>query len=287
MLRDDNGLAPLLRFERFPNGRIVHGVSTRLGGVSEPPFASANHSLRVGDDPERVRENCRRFAGALGFPLERMVMARQNHGVEIHVVSAAPSAAPDNGAGPKVGLEGERLVTAEPATPLSPGDSLPLVDIQMTGQPGWLLSLRFADCVPVLIADPTRDAVAVVHAGWRGTARRAVAVAVGELQQRYGAEPANLWVGIGPAIGPCCYEVGAEVAAEFSELQGVVSQRSGGRPHLDLWEANRQIAQSSGVPGEQIETAALCTRCHRDLFFSHRAEGFPAGRFSAAVGIRP
>jgi copper oxidase (laccase) domain-containing protein len=94
-----------------------------------------------------------------------------------------------------------------------------------------------------------------------------------------------MWVGIGPAIGPCCYEVGPEVAAEFSTLAGVVEERAAGRAHLDLWAANRQIAESAGIPAEQIETAGLCTRCHRDLFFSHRAEGFPAGRFSAAVGI--
>jgi YfiH family protein len=254
-----NGLS-LFRFACFPDERhgIVHAISTRQGGVSPAPYDSLNLSLSVPDEPERVYENRRRFARALKMDPERMVSSRQVHGDDVLLVEHDFQA------------------------------NAPLVraDIQATDRPGWLLTLRFADCVPILLADPDRSVVAVVHAGWRGTLKQAVGTAVATLGRRYGVPPAAIRAGIGPSIGPCCYEVGPEVAAEFADWPAGVVPRSGARPHLDLWALNRATLELAGVPANQIELAGICTRCRSDLFFSHRAHGYPAGRFSAAIGLR-
>jgi YfiH family protein len=247
---------PLFRFNSFPRDGLAHAVSTRHGGVSEAPYDTLNLSLSVGDDPLRVLENRRRFAAALGFDPARLVSSRQVHGDDVLFVD-------------------DRF---RPDAPLIPAD------IQITNRPGWLLTLRFADCVPVLLFHPGRRVVAAVHAGWRGTLRRAPACALRAMRERYDVEPGEVLAGIGPSIGPCCYEVGPEVASEFRDYQGVVTPGKP-RPHLDLWEANRQTLVSAGVPVEQIEVARVCTRCRSDLFFSHRAQGFPAGRFSGAIGL--
>jgi hypothetical protein len=187
-----------------------------------------------------------------------LVSSRQLHGVEVLDVD-------------------ERF---DPAAPLV------AADIQMTSRPGWLLSLRFADCVPVLLVDPLRRVIAAVHAGWRGTLKGASAIAVKALGERYGCRPRDLLVGIGPSIGPCCYEVGEEVASQFGAQAAAILRNGQPRPHLDLWELNRSTLLRQGLVVEQIELARICTRCRSDLFFSHRAQGYPTGRFSAAIGLQ-
>lgn len=248
---------PLFRFGLFPRDGLVHAISTRLGGVSPTPYDTLNISLSVGDDPARVLENRRRLAAALGFDPARLVTSRQVHGDDVLIVD-------------------ERF---QPDGPLAEAD------IQITDRPGWLLSLRFADCVPVLLYAPHRRVVAAVHAGWRGTARRAPARALEAMRDAYDVAPGEVLAGIGPSIGPCCYEVGPDVAAAFREFTGILGTGAD-RQTLDLWEANRQILLAAGVPAAQIELARLCTRCRSDLFFSHRAQGYPAGRFAGAIGLR-
>lgn len=248
---------PLYRFEHFPTDGIVHGISTRQGGVSEAPYATLNLSYAVDDDPERVTENRRRFALAVGGDPERQLSARQVHGDAVLMVD-------------------DHYRTGGPP---------PEVDIQITDRPGWLLSLRFADCVPIVLAHPERRAIGVVHSGWRGTRIRAVATAIRALEERYGAEPGGLLVGIGPSIGPCCFEVGEEVAREFADPPGGVVPGKRDRPHVDLWALNRAAAIEAGVPAERVRVAEICTKCQADCFFSHRAHGFPAGRFGAAIGL--
>lgn len=256
MLLTTSGL-PLLTFGLFPDRGFVHAVSTRHGGVSPPPYDSLNLSLAVRDEPGNVRGNRRRLAEAIGGDVDRLVGCRQVHGDNVLIVDDQ----------------------------FSPSAPLVGADIQMTDRPGWLLSLRFADCTPILMVHPGRRAVAAVHAGWRGTAKGAVGTAIKALQERYAADPAGLLVGIGPAIGPCCYEVGEEVAQHFAAAPSALARNGSARPHLDLWALNRQAACRAGVPPEQIEVAELCTRCESERFFSHRAEGFPAGRFGAVIGL--
>ena len=256
MLAESDGLL-LYRFEHFPTDGLVHAISTRQGGVSEAPYATLNLSYTVQDESQRVSENRRRFATALGGDIGRLVGSWQVHGDDVLVVD----------------------------DDFDPNGTLPRVDIQITDRPGWLLSLRFADCTPLLMLHPERRAIAVVHAGWRGTRIRAAATAVRALHERYGADPRGLLVGIGPAIGPCCYEIGEEVAEQFADRSEAVLRNGRPRPHLDLWALNRRAVVEAGVPPEQVRVAELCTRCHADRFFSHRAHGFPAGRFGAAIGL--
>lgn len=249
---------PLFRFDLFPRDGLVHAITTRAGGVSPAPYDTLNLSLSVGDDPARVLENRRRFATALGFQPDRLVTSRQVHGDDVLIVDEQ----------------------------YQPRDPLPAADVQITNRPGWLLTLRFADCVPVLLYAPRQRVVGAVHAGWRGTLRRAPARALETMQARFHVSPRDVLVGIGPSIGPCCYEVGADVAQAFRDFPGVLSSGAE-RQILNLWEANRQTLLAAGVPAGQIEVARLCTRCRSDLFFSHRAQGYPAGRFVGAIGLRP
>lgn len=250
---------PLTTFASFSDPALAHGVSTRAGGVSTGPYGTLNLGASVGDRPEAVAENRARLAESLGFRPERLVTTPQVHGTDVLVVDR----------------------DTDPAAALSIR-----ADILVTREPGSLLMQRFADCVPILLWHPVGRVVSVAHAGWRGTALgvagRAVA-AVADL----GGEPAGLRAGIGPSIGPCCFEVGEDVVDAFPDADGAHAPGPRGRPHLDLWELNRRQLVAAGVPAENIEVAGLCTRCHPDVYFSHRALGYPAGRFGAAIGLLP
>lgn len=154
------------------------------------------------------------------------------------------------------------------------GDGDALID----NTPGRLIAVKTADCIPILVVDPRLRAVAAVHAGWRGTAQRIAARAIQDMQSRFSSRPDDLLVAIGPGIGKCCYEVGPEVARQFSEF--VDSNR-----HVDLAAANRRQVENCGVPHDQIYTADLCTMCSSD-FHSFRRDKQQAGRMLSVVGIR-
>jgi YfiH family protein len=156
------------------------------------------------------------------------------------------------------------------------------------------LSLRFADCTPIIVYDPAHHALGVAHAGWRGTVSKIAVALVEAMSDAFGSEPAALIAGIGPSIGPCCYEVGEEViAAARTAFEREVERRDGwpllfsdgAATYLDLWSANRVLLEWTGV--RQIETARLCTACHRQRFFSHRAEAGKTGRFAMVAALRP
>jgi YfiH family protein len=207
-------------------GPYVVGFTTRAGGVSEGPFASLNLGTRR-DDPDRVAENRRRACAALGLDASRLAVNRQRHSPTVH--------------------------RAEPGVRDEPGDGL------WTDEPGLPLLALGADCVPIAIASANgRPAIAVVHAGWRGLAEGVVEAAVAALGE--GAKAAV----VGPAIGPCCYEVGPEVSALFDA--DLTRDRI-----LDLWTAAERSLRRAGV--ERVERVDLCTRCNQELFFSHRRDG--------------
>ena len=158
----------------------------------------------------------------------------------------------------------------------------PEADGLLTSVAGYLLGVRTADCLPLLYVDRARRAVAAVHAGWRGTAKEIAARAVKRMQQEFGSPPGALEVVIGPGIGPCCYEVGSEVAEQFA---GSAVQMDP-RPRLNLPEANRLQLIEAGVNESRIWSVGLCTACEGHQFFSYRREGTQAGRMLAVVGIR-
>ena len=164
------------------------------------------------------------------------------------------------------------------------GASWPEADIAVTDDPAVALSVRTADCVPILLADRRGGAVAAIHAGWKGTAAGAAIVAVQSLTSRYGTKPEDVIAAVGPSIGPCCYEVGSELAGHFSshpEAPTWFSQDE--TPHLDLWRASRDQLARAGVPHSQIHVCALCTFDHPALFHSYRRDGKSAGRLVAAI----
>jgi purine-nucleoside/S-methyl-5'-thioadenosine phosphorylase / adenosine deaminase len=229
---------------------VVHGISTRAGGVSEGRCESLNVSYSVGDADARVDENLRRVADAVGSRREDLFAAYQVHGREVTQVHAT-------------------------------SEGRPKCDVLITNSPDKTLMLRYADCTPVLIADTRRRAIGVVHAGWRGSAVRAAEAAVSAMATAFGSQPGDLVAGVGPAIGPCCYTVGEDVVGAFADRPELF--RDG---KLDLWEANRQALLQAGVPTDQIAVAGICTRCNADRFFSHRANGGqPAGRFAAVMRL--
>jgi YfiH family protein len=260
---------------------LVHGFSTRMGGVSK---LDRKRVLNLGftewDTRENVKENRRRLQAALGAQDLRLVSLLQFHSDAILHFKTAPT---------------------QPAR----GDA------SVTKNAGLLLAVQTADCVPILLVDPKNRAVAAVHAGWRGTLARIVEKAIGQMQMQFGSKAADLLAAIGPAIGGCCYEVGTEVAAAFSGQFADAAEffdelRTGDEPNplqwmnmmppghqpppkkvlLDLRKANRAQLKASGVPAKNIFVSDLCTGCRRDLLFSYRKEGAESGRMMAVIGIR-
>lgn len=226
----------------LPGARAA--FSTRLGGASEQPYESLNVAIKTGDRPNAVLENRRRLAASLGLAPENVLMGRQVHGGELRRHQAQQE--------PPVYAEGVR----------SPDE----VDAHATDQPGLAPLVMVADCLPVALAGP--GGVAIAHCGWRGLAAGVIEKAATAV----GAEAAA----IGPGIGPCCYEVGDEVLAEFSDLEGVAAERM-----LDLPAVARALLSRADV--ERVESADLCTSCNPELFFSHRRDGERTGRQAGLV----
>lgn len=238
--------------------------STRLGGVSEPPFHRLNVGLLTDDEPAAVEENRRRLVGALGIPGDRVAFGRQVHGSEL-----ATAAGPQRCAFSANGADKAHR---------NPG-AVAEVDGQVVAEPGIAALVFVADCLPVALRGP--GGVAMLHCGWRGLAGGIVAAGAAAV----GATDAA----IGPGIGPCCYEVGEEVLGAFSGLgEGIATAApSPGdgvgvstRPRLDLPEVARRLLAEAGV--ERVRSAGLCTSCERELFFSHRRD---AGRTGRQAGL--
>jgi YfiH family protein len=160
-------------------------------------------------------------------------------------------------------------------------------DALITNQPRVLLTVRTADCVPVLIQDPERHVVGAVHAGWRGTVAGIVRKTIERMAKRFGSDPKMLRFAIGPSIGPCCYEVDAPVLERVRDMEvdwrEAVEDRGGGKAMLDLRLLVRTQAQASGVPLQSVESVGLCTACHLDLFYSYRREGAVVGTMYSGI----
>jgi hypothetical protein len=272
---------------------LWHGFSTRKGGLSRCYCADdapgeLNLGFTAADDRETVSRNRRLLAEAVtGDAATPLVTLRQIHSSVLVLGTAS---------------------TAGRSTPWK-GDGL------MTDEPGLLLGVQTADCIPVLVTDRKRRVVAAFHAGWRGTVKRIVESGVGRMRLEFGCRPEDLTAAIGPGVGPCCYAVGDEVLSSFEsqfayadELFHEVydadpvrtkypmlflTQRAPGHSpigpslHLDLIEANRRQLLDAGLSAKTIYAAGGCTSCHRELFFSHRASQGHAGRMMSVIGIRP
>jgi hypothetical protein len=269
----------LTPFRKLP--WLVHGFSIRPGGVSPRESEKVlNLGFMEWDSRENVLENRRLFQSAVGAADLELISLKQIHSDVIRVFRR-PAADPAKG------------------------------DASATNEPGLLLAIQTADCVPILLVDPKKRAVGAVHAGWRGTLARITEKAVGCMRSEFGSKPADLLAAFGPAIGPCCYEVAADFVTKFSAqfadsgdyfdeprsgeepnpLQWLNRKPPGHQPppknvHLDLGKANRSQLMAAGLLARNIFASGLCTACHTDLLFSHRQEGPLSGRLMSVVGVR-
>jgi len=261
-----------LSFYVFPHleatNLVVHGFTTRVGGVSTGSYDSLNTAFHVGDDDGNVLINRDLACRALGINFRHLVAGRQVHGDEIRVVEEC-----DKGRGA-----------------LSEEDSLPYADALVTGQSGLPLSSYYADCVPIFLLDPVLRVAALAHAGWKGTVLRIGQKVVARMAAVYGTDPADCLAGVGPSIGPCCYEVDEPVICRFREshldCQEFAAAVSPGKWKLNLWEANRFILLEAGLKPANIITAGICTACNNELFFSYRAQAGKAGRMASLIMLK-
>ncbi|MHB1319750.1 MAG: peptidoglycan editing factor PgeF [Anaerolineae bacterium] len=232
-----------------------HAMVTRLGGVSQAPFATLNLGSSVGDDPVAVEENHRRLFAALGLSRAAVVSPHQVHGAHVVTVDRRDG-----------------------------GSAIPATDALVTDQPSVALLLRFADCVPVLFYDAAHHAVGLAHAGWRGVAAQVVRATVAHMAAAFGTDPGDLWAGIGPSICSDHYAVGDAVvdAVQATLPTGTqVAFRQADQWTLDLPGAIHAQLTALGV--RAIDHAGICTACRTDEWYSHRAEEGRTGRFGALI----
>lgn len=234
----------------------VMGFTTRHEGVSRPPYNSLNLGTNTEDAPHNVEGNRSILTRAFGLPLEKLVTVRQNHGSDILVIDE-----PNDDFSHFLNLECDAIVT---------------------NQPGVMIGVTVADCVPILLLDPVKRVAAAVHAGWQGTAAQIVGQTIDGMQRLFGSKPSDLQAAIGPCIGACCYEVDQPVKDAFVKNKltwdGVAEPTGAGKWHLDMALANRMQLEAAGVVPNAIQTAGQCVCCHKELFFSYRRDAGETGR---------
>ena len=254
-------------FDELPG--IIHGFSSRLGGVSEGFLSSMNLSFSRGDEPERVRENFRRIAESIGFSEKDLVFSMQTHTANVRRVGRE-----DCGRG----LE----------RPVGYCD----VDGLVTNEPGVVLATFFADCVPLFFVDPVHHCIGLSHSGWRGTVGKIGKATVETMAKEFGSEPGDLLAAVGPSICQECYEVSEEVIGLFREnfaeelWPKLFYRKDNGHYQLNLWEANRLIFQEAGILPQHITVTDICTACNPELLFSHRASGGKRGNLAGFLEIK-
>ncbi len=238
---------------------LFHGVYSRHGGVSLPPFDSLNVSWNIGDEEDRVRCNLLRIHEQMGVDL--LVSSPQVHGDTVHVIDETAISS---------------CCERYPVLLTPPGDAL------VTRLKGVGLLIKIADCQSVFLLDPVREVIANVHSGWRGSVAGIVAKTVRVMQEDFGSSPSDMRAAIGPSLGPCCAEFvnhQRELPSSFLDFQV--------RPnHFDFWAITRRQLTEAGLKPENIETARRCTVCEKDHFFSYRGHG-KTGRLAAVIGWRP
>jgi YfiH family protein len=267
---------PLLQSETLKNAHFAHGFSTREGGVSAPPFDSLDFAILR--DPVGLRENQRRLAAAIGFDPARLYQAKQVHGRALLVAQGDPRA--------MLGQEADAIV-AEPGS-------------------GAAVAVRVADCVPILLADPVTGRVAAVHAGWRGVIADVLGTAVRHLGNNRASargresssssrEAGGFLAAIGPCIGACCFEVGADVGESIARATTakVITRRDDarGKVFVDLRSAVRTQLRALGLSDNAIEDVPHrsrpgCTRCDAQRFYSYRRDGDASGRLVGVIAAR-
>ena len=277
-------------YRQFPE--LIHGIFTRTGGYSEAPYASLNTS-KMGDSVENVARNRQRALEALHITSYPCVTLWQVHGADVVTLDLREEWRTD-WASPSYFVPGWTLQS------IRKGDAL------LSSERSMALAFSFADCVPITFYDPVQHVIGIAHGGWRGTARGIVLATVEAMGERFGSRARDLYAGIGPAIGPCCYEISQEVEdffigqKAFSEQPTREDYRSRVREsavfstqhlpdraslRIDLQATNLNQLQMAGVQPEHIEVIDICTGCNTNLFFSHRKEEGKTGRFAVIMAL--
>lgn len=248
---------------------VIHGFSTRLGGVSQGIYSSMNLSFTRGDEEEAVKENYRRIAEAIGFSYDSIVCSDQTHTTNVLRVGRKDC--------------GNGITRPRPYTD---------VDGLITDEPGVTLATFYADCVPLYLVDPVRKAIGLSHSGWRGTVGKIGKVTVESMEKEFGCKPENIITAIGPSICMDCYEVSEDVANEFrnaypEEKWSLLMENKGnGKYQLNLWEACRENFLEAGILPENIHMPQICTCCNPEFLFSHRASKGKRGNLAAFLALR-
>ncbi|MBS3774357.1 MAG: peptidoglycan editing factor PgeF [Bacteroidales bacterium] len=263
MIRTTIHHIPLWQFELLKQEEgILHYTSSRFGGVSKGIYATFNQSFTAGDRKESVTENRRRLVQELEITPGMLLFPGQTHTAHVRVIRSH-----------------EDL-----KDPLTETDAL------VSDLPEVCLSVLTADCVPLLLYDPEKKAVAAAHAGWRGTVQSIALETVDVMKEQFGCRPQNIRAGIGPSIGPKNYEVGGNVVRAVHDnpnihTESVIKKKSNGKALLNLWEANRQQLLIGGLKEDHVEMAGICTFESHETFFSARRLGNPCGRFASGIMI--
>ena len=248
---------------------VLHGFTTRLGGVSEGVFSSMNLSFTRGDEEAAVHENYRRIAGAIGFSCESIVCSDQTHTTNVR----------------RVGKEDRGNGVTRPR-PYSDVDGL------ITNETGVTLATFYADCVPLYLVDPVRKAIGLSHSGWRGTVGKIGKVTVEAMRREFGSDPGDIVAAVGPSICMTCYEVGGDVAGEFRKAyperiwNRLMEDKGNGKYQLNLWEACSENFLEAGVLPEHIHMPQICTCCNPEFLFSHRASKGKRGNLAAFLALK-
>lgn len=260
-------------FLKYPilekEGLVEHGISTRLGGVSEGFLGSMNLSYTRGDDPAHVDENYRRMAAAIGVKPEHMVCTHQTHTTNVRIVTREDAGK---------GVTREKDYTD--------------VDGLITNVPGICLVTFYADCVPLYFVDPVKKAIGLSHSGWRGTVGKIGKVTVELMQKTYGSDSKDILAAIGPSICQDCYEVSEDVIVKFQKSfeekywPELFYQKENGKYQLNLWKANELVFEEAGILKKHIAVTNVCTHCNPDILFSHRTTGNKRGNLSAFLALK-
>lgn len=273
MIINEMGDVIYLTFPIFDNNsdRLIHGFSTRIGGVSKGIFSSMNLSSSRGDDKEAVLENYNRISKAIGFSIDSIVSSKQTHTTNVIEVTAK-----DRGEG----------ITRE--------ISYDNVDGLVTNIKGVTLATFYADCVPLFFYDPVNNAIGLSHSGWRGTVNRMGRATLNKMKDLYGTNPEEVLAAIGPSICMDCYEVSEDVATQFydefkysdAEMDKILLNKGNGKYQLNLHRVNYNIMLDEGVKADNIDVTDLCTCCNPDFLFSHRKSQGKRGNLAAFMALK-
>lgn len=253
-----------MAFSHFSDySHLIHGVFTRRGGVSLPPFDSLNVGFSTGDDPAAVIENRNRILSWVKMP--RVIFLNQVHGKEVMVLAKDQKNDPD--------------LFWEPGHPAARKGLT--ADAVVTDLSQVALVIQVADCQAVMLADPEKNVIANVHSGWRGSVKNIIGHCVDVMINRFGCEPSRILAGISPSLGPCC--------AQFIHYQKEIPEplwqyKLQDRAYFDFWALSFDQLTAKGVKPSHILNMNQCTLCHDDTFFSYRKAG-QTGRFACAIGL--